>query len=129
MSLPSGLQLRRANDDDHDRIMRDWLMSYRDRTRCELDVFFREHRKVVNRLLTHVQILHRVGSEVHGWICGWPGIVHYVYVPTELRRNGLAREMVLAVAGVAGEHTHRRMSGLTGFSGWSYNPYRIGMVD
>ncbi len=36
---------------------------------------------------------------VHAWACGESGTLHYVYVPPELRGNGLARRVITAVLG------------------------------
>lgn len=123
------MYLRRADDGDRARVFRDWIMSYYDRSRCERLIYEREQRALIERLYPLVRVLYRTGSEVHGWVCGQPGLVHYVYVPRELRRHGAARAMVAAVGGDGGEHTHRRMRGLAGFDGWHFNPYRVGMVE
>ena len=125
--LNAGLVLRAATHADHARITKDWLMSYADRARCSPDVYRAGQRALIERLLPLAHVLYRTGSEIHGWVCGAPGVVHYAYVPAELRRNGIARSMVLAVAGESGAHTHRRMPGLSGFANWHYDPYRIGM--
>lgn len=127
--MPEGLSLRIATSDDRARITKDWLVSYRDRSRCTADVYFREHRKIIDRLYPLVRVLHRAGTEIHGWICGEPGLIHFVCVPSELRRHGFARAMVAAVGGAGGEHTHRRMPGLSGFATWHLNPYKLGMAD
>lgn len=123
------LYLRPASADDAARVYRDWIMSYRGRSRCEREVYETWQRWLIGQLWADVSILYRNGTEIHGWICGEPGLLHYVYVPIELRRHGAAKAMVAALCGAEGEHTHRRMPGLQGFARWQYNPYRIGMVD
>lgn len=123
------LWLRQATEDDRARVTRDWIMSYAGRTRCDNVTYNREQRRVVERLYPHVSVLGRGGSEVHAWVCAEPGLVHYVYVPAELRRLGFAKALVRAVAGERGEHTHRRPSGLSGFGGFTFNPYRIGLIE
>jgi len=126
--LHAGLVLRAATPSDHARITKDWLMSYAPRVKCEPSYYREGQRRIIDSLLPLAHVLYRTGSEIHGWVCGEPGVAHYVYVPAELRRNGLARAMVLAVCGESGVHTHRRMPGLSGFVNWHYNPYRIGVA-
>lgn len=123
------LYLRAASGDDMPRVYRDWMMSYRGRSRCDVDIYAVWQRWLIGQLWDDVSILYRNGTEIHGWVCGEPGLLHYVYVPVELRRRGAARAMVSALCGAEGEHTHRRMPGLQGFASWRYNPYRIGMVE
>lgn len=36
---------------------------------------------------------------VHAWACGESATLHYVYVPPELRGNGLARRVISALLG------------------------------
>lgn len=115
------LLLRRAADDDRPRVTRDWIMSYRDRAGCDWDTYVRGERAVVERRWGLVHVAYRTGSEIHGWICGEPGLLHYVYVPAELRRKGLARAMVHAVCGEHGRCSHRRPGWF--LRGWPFDPY------
>lgn len=38
-------------------------------------------------------------SALHGWACATGDVLHYAYVPPELRRAGLARQCITAVLG------------------------------
>jgi GNAT superfamily N-acetyltransferase len=40
-----------------------------------------------------------------GWACGAAGVLHYVYVKHAFRENGIARDLVEAVAGVPTVYT------------------------
>ena len=44
------------------------------------------------------------GDTVHAWACGDLGMLHYVYVPPELRRKGLARRLITALLGDYPQH-------------------------
>lgn len=38
-------------------------------------------------------------TTIHGWACGTEGLLHYVYVPRELRCLGVGRELISRVVG------------------------------
>lgn len=44
-------------------------------------------------------VLSTDGNSIHGYILGKPGVLHYVYVPPDLRGLGLAKEMISMVCG------------------------------
>lgn len=58
--------------------------------------------RLVDRVLdagTPVVVLAH-DKTVHAWACGELGVLHYVYVPPELRGNGLGAQLIaLAVGG------------------------------
>lgn len=61
----------------------------------------REAFQFVNHMLdtTHVVVLAN-GRTVHAWASGHGGdVLHYVYVPPELRGNGLARQAITELLG------------------------------
>ena len=61
---------------------------------------------------------------IHGWICGKAGLLHWAYVPPELRNKGIFVAMVRAICGRDVYHT-RRPRGYR-VPGWFvYDPYRI----
>lgn len=45
-------------------------------------------------------------ATVHAWACGSADTLHYVYVPPELRGNGIARRCITAVLGGYPEHVN-----------------------
>jgi hypothetical protein len=45
----------------------------------------------------HVLVSAPTSPTVHAWICGEPGTLYFVFVPFELRRQGIASAMVKAV--------------------------------
>ena len=58
--------------------------------------------RAVDRILdtagTEVQVLV-TGNAIHAWAAGTSSLVHYAYVPPELRREGLARRCITALLG------------------------------
>ena len=44
------------------------------------------------------------GRCVHAWACGDGDVLHYVYVPPELRGHGLARRLITELFGEYPEH-------------------------
>lgn len=106
------LLLRPATPTDHGYVYSTWLRSYRQmHIECvPADEWFEGQRRVIRDLMPMVQVAAVAGASTtaHGWICGTKGVVHYAYVPIELRRKGLAKALVEAVAGASGVHTHRK---------------------
>jgi len=63
---------------------------------------------------------------VHAWACGEPGILHYVYVARELRRHGIGRALIEAVAGTSGSVTHQVPGEARhAFRGFTYDPFAL----
>lgn len=62
----------------------------------------RERFALVDRILdagARVVVLGSEAGAIHAWACGAPDLLHYVYVPPELRGHGLARRAVTALLG------------------------------
>lgn len=56
--------------------------------------------RLVNRILDTARVVVLAsGPTVHAWACGDEGMLHYAYVPPELRERGMARELVTALLG------------------------------
>lgn len=58
--------------------------------------------RLVDRILdggARVVVLSTNASVVHAWAAGAGAVLHYVYVPPELRGEGLARLAVIALLG------------------------------
>jgi hypothetical protein len=61
----------------------------------------RNHWRVVDRILdggARVVVL-ATGGALHGWACTEGPVLHYAYVPPELRRIGLARRAIAEALG------------------------------
>lgn len=72
----------------------------------------REAFRFVNRVLdSGVDVVCLANdSTVHAWACAGPDALHYVYVPPELRREGIAKRLITSLLGEYPEHvniTHR----------------------
>ena len=65
---------------------------------------------------------------VHAWACGSPGLLHYVYVPPELRNKGIASALIEHVCGHTFEYgrpwPHKKAP-----HGGTYNPYLLGRLQ
>lgn len=63
----------------------------------------RDTYRLVDRMLDnpHVRVMCLVtGRTVHAWVAGeLDGTLHYVYVPPELRGQGIARKAIVALLG------------------------------
>lgn len=56
--------------------------------------------RIVNRIVDASTVLVLAsGPTVHAWACGDAELLHYAYVPPELRQRGLARQLITAVLG------------------------------
>lgn len=65
-------------------------------------------------------------NTIQAWICASPGVVHFVFVGLELRRLGIAKALVDAVAGRSGHYTHHKPKELAkAFAGFTFNPYAL----
>lgn len=56
--------------------------------------------RLVNRIIDASTVLViAAGPTVHAWACGDGDVLHYAYVPPELRERGMARELITALLG------------------------------
>lgn len=61
--------------------------------------------RLVNRIIDSSTVLVLAhGPTVHAWACGDGELLHYAYVPPELRGRGLTRQLVTALCGSYPEH-------------------------
>lgn len=101
------LALRPMVDGDLAFVMSTWMRSYAGRVQgiVRKDVFHEHHRRLAERLIAseRVTVACSPTSEttIHGWCCTGNAspVLHYAYVPPELRRVGLAREMIRSSLG------------------------------
>ncbi len=83
---------------------------------------------LVDRMLdegTPVVCLASDELTVHAWACGVAGTLHYVYVPPELRGNGLARRVITAAVGGYPEHINVTHEWPRASSRFRYTPHLL----
>lgn len=68
------------------------------------------------------------GFTVHAWVAGVPGVLHYVYVPPDLRGKGIARALIRHVCGHTFQYG-RPWPFKKAPSGGTYNPYLLGRTQ
>jgi hypothetical protein len=74
--------------------------------------------------LVKVLVDHADDTVIHGWICGKQGLLHWGYLPPELRKLGLFKSMVRRVCGKNVQYTRKSRSyRAPGY--WVHNPYRV----
>lgn len=107
------LLLRSAEESDKAKIYSTWIRSYREQqTDMHRQAYYAGQRRRVDRLWRYTTVASSpdVQVSIHAWICGLPGtpaLVHYVYVPPDLRGKGLMRALVRTLFGYDVEYTHR----------------------
>jgi len=62
---------------------------------------------------------------VHAWACGDADVLHYVYVPPELRGEGLARRAITALMGDYPERIHVTHEWPRASRRFRFAPYRL----
>lgn len=123
------VKLRPMRDLDTPLIFSSWLRSYRPSAdpKVDKDVYYREHHKVVERLLREAEVVVATAEgdddTVVGWVCSSPGVLHYVYVKEAFRRMGLGT-WLLACQGPYSQYSHATRYGELLLKGeGTYNPY------
>jgi GNAT superfamily N-acetyltransferase len=108
-----------------------WLRTYRTLYRVRgLDRarWCQGQRAVVRDLVPLVRLAVRPPAPhtVHAWVCGSPGVLHYVYVARELRRHGIGRALVEAACGTSGVVSHMMPhDSKAPFVGFTYDPFAL----
>jgi len=90
------MNARSMTDTDRRYVVSTWAQSARYGGMAKRDRF-----RLVDRIIdggARVVVLAN-GPTVHAWACGEGDTLHYVYVPPELRRNGVARIAIHAALG------------------------------
>jgi len=88
-------------------VLSTWIRSYAERVRgiVRRDVYLAHEPALVERLLASSRALVACSASheatIHGWCVVAPSsrVLHYAYTPPELRRLGLARELIRAAFG------------------------------
>lgn len=115
-----------------------WLRSYHSaslRTKTiPKDTFFREHHKVIDRILDRPETKVRLAvmpddpSVVFGWaVTEGPDVVHYVYVKPSFRKYGIARALL---SGISAPFTYTHETFVLRdlyprLEGCGFNPYGV----
>lgn len=102
------IAIRAAKPYDTPLIFSSWLRSYkacRDK-HVEQTVYFKEHHKLIDRLLAEGQVLVATPQDDADTILGWcvksGGCLHFVYVKEAFRRLGIGKALV----GEFEQHSH-----------------------
>lgn len=92
---------------DRRYVVSTWVRSFADNAPWSKRLALASHWGVVDRVLdegSRVVILGNDSGAVHAWACGSGAMLHYAYVPPELRGNGMARRAISALLGDYPEH-------------------------
>lgn len=112
-------------------VIETWLRTYRRLYRVpglSSARWYAGQRAIICELLPLVCLALRrsAPNTVHAWACGSPGVLHYVYVAEPLRRHGVGRALVEAVAGPHGVATHvLPREAKSAFAGFAYDPFAL----
>ena len=140
-----GVELRAANDTDIEFIVNSWLKSYRWNLHVKEirdDDYYPGQREVILECLrvsrVAVACLEASPSVIVGWACGdSPDVdasqLDFVYVKREFRKYGIARALVVEVAGCPDDGVSTFVTHMTkSFRHWTekhncyrYNPYLL----
>ena len=125
------LNIRLATSKDLPFIFSSWLESYRKDSGVRTTVYFREHHKVLERLLARSVILIATPIDDPDLIAAYivyeaPDALHWIYTRHSMRHLGLAATLI-ETAGIAGSffYSHKTPVSSTWFTriGGEYNPY------
>jgi GNAT superfamily N-acetyltransferase len=119
---------------DHDYIGHTWVRndSHTARSKeCRRCYFYEQPRLIdliLGRTTSIVKVAHLEDDEdaIMGFAVAEPGVLHYLYVRKEVRRQGIARKLMSYVGlGDNAEYTHKpSFFGMKIKETWIYNPYR-----
>jgi GNAT superfamily N-acetyltransferase len=125
--LGEEMLLRPAEATDRSFVFATWMRSYREvQKHIAYEAYHTGQGRRVERLWKSSMVACRESAPdtIHAWVCGSPGLLHYVYVPPTLRRKGLAKALVDQVCGKPLDFTHR-WPFPTLPHGWRPNEYRL----
>lgn len=86
--------------------------------------------RIAENSFNSTHVLTSDGDSIHGWVSGslpktqGAGTLFYVYVPPELRGQGIASYMVLKACGERVEYTHSSPWCVRHLGKANYNPYK-----
>ena len=124
------LSIRLATSRDLPFIFSSWLESYRKESGVRNTIYFREHHKLLERLLTRSVVFVATPSDdpelIAAYIVYEEGVLHWVYTRHSMRHLGLATKLV-EKAGIVAPffYSHKTPTSSAWLSriGGEYNPY------
>lgn len=120
------LPLTQAGPQHRSYILATWVRSYAPQLRKWLGSVPEEEGLQAEKLWDQsLVVTDDDGFTVHAWVCGSPGLLHYVYVPPELRRKGVAEALIKHLCGHTYEYG-RPWPYKKEPNGGKYNPYILG---
>jgi spore coat polysaccharide biosynthesis protein SpsF (cytidylyltransferase family) len=112
------VRIRQGRKEDQVFIIDSWLESYRlSRWAKKVPgpIYYREHKARVLETLRSSTVLVACDKEQDDHLVGWCAYdtraLHYVYVKGQMRRFGIARELIQPCRGVVKLHTHETSHG------------------
>src|SRR5688500_7021107 len=103
---PVTLPLTQAGPQHRSFVLATWLKSYQPILRKWLGpsvavTLLKEESNQAETLWERTSIVTSEDENfvVHAWVCGEPGVLHYVYVPPVLRGKGIATALIRHVCG------------------------------
>ena len=91
-------------------ILNSWLKSYRWSDKDNADYFRNLSPRIKQLIKTNRVMVATLAGEPDcyvGWVCGTQGVLHYVYVKSVFRRDGIAKALIEKVCGQYGSYTFK----------------------
>lgn len=91
-------------------VLNSWLKSYRWSDKDNEDYYREIVPKIKELIRTNRVVVATLTEEPDcfvGWICGTKGRLHYCYVKSAFRRDGVAKELINKVCGLYGVYTFK----------------------
>lgn len=102
--------VRHLDDSAIPFILSSWIKSYRWAGKDGQD-YYRETVPEIKKLLRYNRVVVATLTEEPdcfiGWICGQNSLLHYVYVKSFFRRDGVAKTLIDKVCGLTGSYTYK----------------------
>lgn len=131
IEFPDGLNIIRADKSHRGFIISTWVRScwqtLRASDKLAYSTYIGNEPARAEAHYSSAHVLSTDGESIHGWVCGIPGVLHYVYVPLELRGSGVGRSLVLAICGERFEHARENQWLKKVFPKSKLNPFLLGL--
>jgi hypothetical protein len=122
-----------ADTQDKPFICSSWVRSYQPISRkaslaghkVRDEVYLRHYPDLVDRLWPSTTVWKSNESQgaILAYVCGSPGVLHYVYVVPELRGMGVAMAMIEHACGKLLQYTNLPPGSFQPPANWTFNPY------
>lgn len=91
--------IRKGKPTDYNFVHSTWCKSYKGRfLGCPMPIYIHRQPKLVEFLMDKYgwQVLCSEEEEdaIHAWICASDSVLHYIYVPPDLRGRGIAKMLI-----------------------------------